>query len=249
MAESIKLWADSYPVHSYEVDSKSRAKIVSIINYFQESAWRNAESLGIGFHDLATKNLFWVLSRLYVEIYEYPLWGQNISLETWAKGIDNMFALRDFRLKSNDSEKLLGAGTSAWLIIDGKTQRLQRIEQTFSHIKCNTQNAIEHKFTKITLAPTMTSQARTIAGYSDLDVNNHVNNVSYLNWAVNYFPVESPVLNIRSAELNFLSEARLRSPIEILYGKLCEKIWICSLRNPETEKEYCRIKLKIETEK
>ena len=236
-------WVDQYSIHSYEVDQDSRLSIIPAINYFQESAWRNAEALGLGFHELAAKNKFWILSRLYVEMYRYPLWGNTVQLETWPKGIDNLFALRDFRIKSADGKEILGAGASAWLIIDGTTHRLQRIEQICSDIPCYPQNAVEHTLAKIAPASEMTSQTRIIAGYTNVDINNHVNNVCYLNWAVNWLPVETDKLTIRSAELNFLSEARLHSPVEILYGKDNEQTWICSLRNPDTGKEYCRIRL------
>ena len=239
-------WVDEYLVHSYEIDMDSRLSIVSAINFFQESAWRNAESLGVGFNDLAEKNRFWVLSRLYVEMYRYPLWGDAIKLETWPKGMENMFAMRDFRLKTADGNDILGAGVSAWLVIDATTHRLLRVEQICDLIPCYPHNAVEYKLGKIVLAPVMTPQTRIIAGYTDVDVNNHVNNVSYLNWAVNYLPAEVDKLTVRSAELNFLSEARLRSPVEILYGNIDEKNWICSLRNTETGKEYCRVRLNIE---
>ena len=238
-------WVDKYPIHSYEVDHHSRLTIVSATNYFQESAWRNAEVLGLGFSDLSAKNRFWILSRLYVEMNRYPLWGETIQLETWPKGMESLFALRDFRIKSADGKELLGAGVSAWLIIDGTTHRLQRIEQVCEDMPCYPQNAVEHKLEKIALPPVMTPQARIIAGYTDVDVNNHVNNVSYLNWAVNYLPFESDNLTVRSAELNFLSEARMYSPVEILYGAENEKTYICSLQNPDTNKEYCRIRLNI----
>ena len=238
-------WVDRYPIHSYEIDRHSRLSLISAINYFQESAWRNAEALGLGFKELAAKDRFWVLSRLYVEMYRYPLWGEEIRLETWPKGMESLFALRDFRIKSADGQELLGAGASAWLIIDGTTHRLQRVEHVCNDMPCYPQNATDHQLGKIALASAMTSQTRIIAGYTDLDVNAHVNNVSYLNWAINYLPVDSQSLTIRSAEINFLSEARLRSPVEILYGNDNEQTWICSLRNPDTGKEYCRIRLMI----
>ena len=246
MSEIKELWIDRYPIHVYEVDQQSRLSIVSAINYFQESACRNAEALGLGLNDLAAKDLYWVLSRLYVEMYRYPLWGEVVRLETWPKGMESLFALRDFRIKSSDGEELLGAGTSAWLIIDGTTHRLQRVEHVLSgNMPCYPQNALDRTPGKIALPAEMTPQTRITAGYLDVDVNAHVNNVCYLNWAVNYFPLDSKVLTIRSVEINFLSEARLHSPIEILYGSNGENIWVCSLRNPDTGKEYCRVKLEI----
>ena len=246
MSELKESWVDQYLVHSYEMDQQSRLSIVSAINYFQESAWRNAETLGLGFGKLAAKNRYWVLSRMYVEIYRYPLWGDAVQLETWPKGMESLFALRDFRIKSADGKELLGAGVTAWLIIDGTTHRLQRIEQICDDMPRYPQNAVEYKLDKIALTETMTSQTRIVAGYTDVDVNRHVNNVCYLNWAVNYLPIENDRLTVRSAEINFLSEARLHNPVEILYGSDKDHIWVCSLRNPDTGKEYCRVRLKIE---
>ena len=239
-------WKDQYLVHSYEMDQQSRLSIVSAINFFQESAWRNAEALGLGFKELAAKDRYWVLSRLYVEMYRYPFWGDTIQVETWPKGMESLFAMRDFRFKTTDGKELLGAGATAWLIIDGTTHRLQRIEQICDDMPYYPQNAVEHKLGKIALVETMTPKTRIIAGYTDVDVNHHVNNVCYLNWAVNYLPLENDQLTIRSAEINFLSEARLQSPVEILYGSDGEQTWVCSLHNPDTGKEYCRVRLVID---
>ena len=240
-------WVDQYLIHSYEMDQHSRLSIMSAVNYFQESAWRNAESLGLGFKELAAKNRFWVLSRLYFEVYRYPLWGNTVKVETWPKGMESLFALRDFRIKSSDGNELLAAGTSAWLIIDGTTHRLQRVEHVLNgNMPCYPHNALEHQPEKIALAATMTPQIRIVAGYTDADINQHVNNVCYLNWAVNNLPVDIKTLTVRSVEINFISEARLHSPIEILYGSDSERLWVCSLRNPDTDKEYCRVRLLIE---
>jgi acyl-ACP thioesterase len=159
--------------------------------------------------------------------------------------MESLFALRDFRIKSAEGEELLGAGTTAWLIIDGTTHRLQRVDHVCGHMPCYPQNALDRQPGKIALAVTMTSQARIVSGHTDVDINHHVNNVCYLNWAVNYLPVSSKTLTIHSAEINFLSEALLHSPVEILYGSDHHNVWVCSLRNPDTEKEYCRVQLKI----
>lgn len=239
-------WVDRYQIHSYEVDRHSRLSIVSAVNYFQESAWRNAESMGFGFKALSTRDRFWILSRLYVEMYRYPLWGDTVLLETWPKGMESLFALRDFRIKSEDGKELLGAGTSSWLIIDGATHRLQRVDHVCGDMPCYPQNAVDRQSEKIALAATMTPHVSLVAGYTDVDVNNHVNNVCYLHWAVSHLPIEEQSLTVRSAEINFLSESRLHDPVEILYGRLDDRQFVCSLRRPDTGKEYCRVRLVIE---
>ncbi len=245
MSELKSSWIDQYPIHSYEVDQHSCLSIVSAVNYFQESAWRNAESMGFGFKQLSEKDRFWVLSRLYVEMYRYPVWGDTIQLETWPKGMGGLFALRDFRFKSADGQELLGAGVSAWLIIDGTTHSLQRVDHVCGDMPCYPQHALPRQPEKVPLSKEMISHANIVAGYTDVDVNNHINNVCYLNWAVNHLPMEDDKLTIRSIEINFLSEARLHSPIELLYGKTENNLYVCSLRHPETGKEYCRCRIKV----
>lgn len=245
MVELKKSWIDEYKIHSYNVDNHSRLTIVSAVNYFQESAWLNADAMGFGFRQLSEKDRFWILSRLYVEMYSYPAWGDTVQMETWPKGMESLFALRDFRIKSSNGKELFGAGTTAWLIIDGTTHRLQRIDHICGDMPCYPQNALTRQPEKITLPEIMTPQAKIVAGYTDVDVNNHVNNVRYLNWAVNYLPVDTADLVIHSVELNFLSEARLHNPVELLYGKAGENVYTCLLRHPGTGKEYCRCRIRM----
>ncbi len=245
MSKLKESWVDQYQIHSYEIDQRSCLSIVAAVNYFQESAWRNADAMGFGFKALSEKDRFWVLSRLYVEMYHYPLWGEFIQLETWPKGMEGLFALRDFRIKTAEGSKLLGAGTSAWLIIDGTTHRLQRVDHVCGDMPYYPQNALSRPPEKIGLAENMTPHAKIIAGYTDVDVNNHVNNVCYLNWAVSYLPLEDTKLTVRSVEINFLSEALLHHPVELFYGKTADDFYICSLQNSETKKEYCRCRIAI----
>ena len=245
MSELKSSWTDEYRIHSYEVDRHSRLSFVSVVNYCQESAWLNAEAMGFGFKQLSAKDRYWILSRIYLEMYSYPLWGDTIVVETWPKGMESLFALRDFRIKSKDGNELLGAGTSAWLIIDGTTHRLQRVDHVCGDMPRYPQDALPRQPEKINLPEDMVTRTSIIAGYNDVDVNNHVNNVCYLNWAINFLPVEEPQLTIRSVEVNFLSEALLNSPIEILYGSPGEGMYTCSLRHPATGKEYCRCRIQI----
>ncbi len=237
-------WSEHYQVHSYEIDKNSRMSIVSAVNYFQESAWHDAEALGFGYKQLKEKDRFWVLSRLYVEMEQYPVWGDKIQIETWPKGMDGLFALRDFRLKSGNGN-FLGGGTSAWLIIDGTSHRLQRVDHICGDMPYYPHNALPKQPDKIVLPEEMMPNGSEQACYTDVDINNHVNNTCYLSWAINHLPVEIEQLKIHSVELNFLSEAKLKDPIALLYGKIDQSSYVCSLQHPLTKKEYCRCRINI----
>jgi medium-chain acyl-[acyl-carrier-protein] hydrolase len=112
-----KIWHELYKIKSYDVDCEQKLKLPSLFNYLQEVAGNQAESIGVGFEVLKQKNLFWVLSRMKIQIHNMPKWNDEIIVYTWPKGIDKLFALRDFEITNNEG-KLLISATSCWLLID-----------------------------------------------------------------------------------------------------------------------------------
>ncbi len=91
-------------------------------NFFQEMAYHHANQLGFGYDDLKEKQTFWVLSRMKIRIDQYPVWDDKVSVETWHRGMERLFGLRDFRVM-DQSGKILGKATTAWLILDSQTRR------------------------------------------------------------------------------------------------------------------------------
>ena len=63
-----RIWAETFKVHSYEVDFTQRATLTTLCHYFQEAAWNHAELLGVGYSQLQTERRLWVLSRLLIEL-------------------------------------------------------------------------------------------------------------------------------------------------------------------------------------
>jgi len=60
-----------------------------------------------------------------IRMVGFPEWGQNITVETWPKGIDRLFAFRDFRILNSDGT-VIGAATSSWMILDHDTPAPQK---------------------------------------------------------------------------------------------------------------------------
>ena len=73
------------------------------------------------------ENHYWVLSRLLLHVDEYPKFDRNIVVETWTKGLNRLFALRDFCIYDQD-KNVLALATTAWLALDKTTGRPARPE-------------------------------------------------------------------------------------------------------------------------
>ncbi len=197
----------SFKVHGYESDVRGAARVTSLLNYLQESAWTHAEALGVGFSHLLEKNLAWVLGRLRLEIDFLPQWGETIVVETWPSGRDRLYCYRDFRLLDGQ-KRLFAAATTSWLAVDLDTRRPQR---TDSYIDLPVQVA-DRAFAEFApklppLDPEGRESSATVC-CSHLDVNGHMNNVKYLELVLDSFPFDFCRNRfLQEVSINFINEA------------------------------------------
>ena len=80
---------------------------------------------------------------------EYPEWKDNIEIKTWPKGVDGLFAIRDFQIFRNG--EIIGRATSYWLILDADSKRPKRLDDfNFIHENFFKEVAVEKSLSKIT---------------------------------------------------------------------------------------------------
>ncbi len=214
------VWKEKIYVKSYEVDCSGRLKLQSLFNYFQEVAGNHATHLGTGYEELQKKGLFWVLSRIKIHITKMPRWHEVVSLATWPKGVDRLFALRDFRMTDDQLNALLTA-TTAWLLLDTERNRPQKISVLPVRILLNGgEHAIHESLEKLKPARDLTLRYEKKILLSDLDVNNHVNNAEYMRWIVDCFDAgQIGTKSIGSIQVNYLEEALLGDTIALYSGR------------------------------
>ena len=114
-----------FSISSYDLDPGGKARLTTLANFFQETAYQHAKELGLGYEDMKVRKTIWALSRMRIQIHRYPAWNERIMLETWPSGAEKLFALRDFRVLDAGGEVIATAST-AWLILDMDTHRIIR---------------------------------------------------------------------------------------------------------------------------
>ena len=197
----------SYAIRSYEVNAGGRLSIPSIFNLLQDAASSHALKLGVSVPQLLANNYTWVLSRIYLKMNHYPGWGNTIQVHTWPSGIERVFALRDFDIHQDGSS--IGSCVSAWIIIDSGNRRPLRPTSFARQLNpVDRQHVLDHPLGKLPVLKTPQIEKCFSVRYQDLDINQHVNNVSYIEWLLECLPgmVENG-LCLSELEVNFLGEA------------------------------------------
>jgi medium-chain acyl-[acyl-carrier-protein] hydrolase len=202
------VWRETYQIRSYEVDCCDRLSILSIFNFMQEAASRHAEALGVSIHQLLAENYTWLLSRLKLKIAAYPGWKNQIQVSTWPSGTQHLFALRDFELQDHDGQTI-AAAVSAWLVIDLAKRRPVRIGPFVDRLRpIEGGHILPDRLDKLAPLGDPTYEKNFAVRHADLDINRHVNNVSFVEWVLESVP--AAVLTTRvpvEIEINFLAEA------------------------------------------
>jgi len=176
-----------FQIRSYEIDSRGKIKLATILNYLQEIASEHAARLGASVVDLFPANLTWGLSRYHLELFDYPSWGESIQINTWPSAMQNLFALREFEILNEKSERLAIA-TSSWMLLDFKKKQPVRPAEHLHKFPHRTDRVIPDHFESIPAVKKVDIELPFRVRMSDLDLNQHVNHVSYIEWALETMP-------------------------------------------------------------
>lgn len=207
-AGDTNVWREDYRIRSYEVDCRNRLSILSMFSFMQEAASRHAAALGVSIHQLQAENYTWLLSRLKIKIAAPPGWNDRIRINTWPSGTQQLFALRDFKMNGADNQ-IIAAAISAWLVIDLQKRRPVRITPFVERLRpIEGSHIMTERLDKLPALSDPVHKKSFVVRYSDLDINQHVNNVKFVEWVVEGLPAATLNAAVLSElEINFLAEA------------------------------------------
>jgi acyl-ACP thioesterase len=190
-----------------EADRNGLCTMRTLCNLFQYAAFLNAEALDFGVNALGRGGKTWMLTRLLVTAEKPPRYGDTITVSTWPTGVEKLFALRDFRV-TNGQGGVVALGTSSWCMVDVEARRIVRPEERLSVYSSNPR-ALGRTLGKIEPIRRPTPYIKNLdVRFRDIDVNRHVNNVSFIEWMCETVPYD--ILSesfCRELEINFLKEA------------------------------------------
>lgn len=174
-------------VNGFDIDFRHNIHIYRLLHLIHEAAGQHAKVLNRGWDDLHQDGLFWALSKVYVIVHQYPKWNDKITIQTWPKAHETLVFLRDYEVFSEKGELLVSA-SSEWMIVDYRVNRIMRMDQMSMHIDFPDQkHAIQNRVQKLKRVPLSENTTFHKVFISELDMNDHVNNVNYAKWMIDQF--------------------------------------------------------------
>ena len=236
-----------YTIRSYQTDDKGQLFIHQLFNLLQDAAHKHADGIGFGQRQLVEENLFWVLSRLSLEIVKIPKVGDDVHLSTWVKSIRGAVSEREFSISIGD-EIIINA-SSLWFSLSGENHKPTRLPTTYSDLMIiNDEYAHDGGSVKVIEDINENNQSsgqKLTVQHSDIDMVEHVNNATYVRWIMDEL-YDQPPLNkqLVSLHINYLGECFHGETVNVYH--LLKNVTSISheVANEATGKVICRANTK-----
>jgi acyl-ACP thioesterase len=164
------------------VDAANRMKLSSVFDFFQDAANKHSILLGAGREEMERRGRVWILSRMSVFMERRPQWNEELTMRSWPRGSQKLFALRDYDLVDREGKAAV-RGRSGWIIVDIEKKRPIRPEALVETLPGNEGlDALPDGAGPVPAAEGAVKSAERRAAYSDIDMNGHVNNARYIEW-------------------------------------------------------------------
>lgn len=225
-----------FGIDAYLTDFRGKATLPMIGGFMLQAATKHAEERGFGYSAMTSQQRVWVLSRIAIEVFEYPKNDTVMVLKTWVASVNRLFTERHFSFEDEQGREI-GFAKSLWASIDLVTRKPTNVLELegLSDYITEKENPIEG-MTKIpALKDDYEIATDFVVKYSDVDINKHLNSMKYIEHFVDVFDIDMfREKEIRRIEINYISEGRYGTKLDILKRTEKDSIFVLEMKDGDT---------------
>ena len=198
-------------VCSYDTDMNSKMTVQNLVKYFMETAIVHSDAAGFPVDRLLRENRGWVVLNWVIKMKKYPVYNDELKIETWAKPGNTLQATRYFVMSDLKSGETVAEAASRWAFLDLENRHPVRFSLEMEEAYCYDRQA---PFDPGRYNPpaekegNLISEREITVRRSETDTNGHTNNTRYVEWAMDDVPDD-------------IYESCSAEEIRVLYRKEC----------------------------
>jgi acyl-ACP thioesterase len=203
----VPIYREKFRLRSYETDPQGRLQIPILCQLLQEAATAHAERLGVAVETLAKRGMAWVLSRLHLNLIRWPHGDEEIVVETWPEAMNRLMVERRFSIFDGDDTRI-GTVSTLWFVLDLTRRKPIRLPVEMAGRMDDYEIGSEPvRNSHLTIPDPADRELAFTVRRSDLDLARHVNNTSYVEWAVEAIPDDVwTTCHLADLDIQFVSE-------------------------------------------
>lgn len=209
-----------YTVGNRDVGATKKATIKAMMKYLENIACSHSDIVGYGINTIEETGVVWILLDWKFKIIERPKYGQNIKVRTWSRKMEKCSAYRDFQIL-DENGNVLAIATTKWVLLDASTRKIQRIPEEFTtkYQSEPERNVFGEEIEKLQETENEEYSVQVKTRRTDLDINNHVNNLNYLDLAYEVLPDEVYNAELKNVRITYKHQTEPGEIVNVSYTK------------------------------
>ena len=224
--------------HSNKITNKA------IIEILENAGGMHSEALNLGLNSMETTGISWILLGWKVRVTKRPKYNEELTVKTWGREANRAFTYRDYEIY-NEEGNLCIIATSKWAIVDIRNGHLAEITpELIEPYKCESKKVFESDYNfKIKEPEKFERETKYKVQRRDIDINKHVHNLYYLDFAYEALPEEIYEKDeFNNIEIMYKKQIKLNNEIKCLYTKEQEQS-IVTIKSADNKLLHAIIKL------
>ena len=175
-----------FSVTEMHADRYGRCRSASLLRFAQDAAGDHCKKLGADWDTMAAKGLFWAVIRQRMEVTRLPKVGETVTVKTWPMPTTRV-AYPRASVGLDEAGNELFKVMSLWVIMDMRTRAMIRPDKSGVDVQGVVLGGELAAPAGLNFKDLPGETLRTV-GFTELDVNGHMNNARYLDWLCDLLP-------------------------------------------------------------
>ena len=172
-----------YTLRCSDFDCHDRLRPSAVLDLFQDIAGLHAQELQVDYLRLLEKKELWVLTKVRYRLLRQPHRYETVVGRTWPLEPGRVNFRREYTLDALDGTPLI-RGSSEWVIVHSEKRRVMPVKDLYPGDDYCTDTDYPGRLAKIPLWKPEDAGHTIHPGFSQLDVNGHVNNIHYADYVM-----------------------------------------------------------------
>lgn len=183
---------NEYTVKLSEIGKDNKATNKAILSYLEDVGGIHSNKAGYGVYEIPQTHLSWVLLGWRLQVLRRPNYAEKIRIVTWSKDAIKYYTFRDFEVYDEQGNLIIIA-TSKWVLLDIEKGKIVKIAPEILEKyepELNKEVFEKEEFEKIKEPDEYQHETEYTVRRADIDVNNHMHNLNYIELANEALPDE-----------------------------------------------------------
>ena len=211
------LHREQYTIAPIHLDRFGRVKPSVLLHFAQEAAGEHCNLLSVDWNTLATRQLFWAVTRHRMQITRLPELGETITVETWPMPTTRVAYPRSTVAYDSRGNEIFRS-ISLWVLMNTETRAMVLPKKSGIDVP-GTLRGNELAVPASLHPKVQEHHALRQVGFTELDRNGHMNNTRYMDWIFDLLPSEFHRAHpVRDLTICYLSEARESQQVDMAFA-------------------------------